>query len=151
MFTSILLSPPNHRPPNTNNAATTRITKITRTATIPVLAALLLSAISLFLLFIDAASIHATWPPHVKPRLFRPLAKLKLLQSHNSNQLPKRNTQTPARSLQAVPVASSECRLQTRPHHPVSDPLDSAASKLVQEQRSSLEFRARRGSGLAIS
>jgi hypothetical protein len=47
MLTSILLSPPNHRPPNTNKAPTTRITKITRTATMPVLAVLLpLSAIS---------------------------------------------------------------------------------------------------------
>jgi hypothetical protein len=47
MLTSILLLLPNQRPPKTNNAPTIRITKITRTATIPVLAALLpLSAIS---------------------------------------------------------------------------------------------------------
>ena len=51
MLTSIRLSPPNQRPPNTNNAATTRITKITRTAMIPVLAVLLpLSAISFLLI-----------------------------------------------------------------------------------------------------
>src|SRR5215216_4414768 len=54
MLTSILLSPPNQRPPNTNNAATTRITKITRTAMIPVLAVLLVSsAISFFSLLSD--------------------------------------------------------------------------------------------------
>jgi hypothetical protein len=45
MFTSIRLSEQNHRPPKTKNPATTIITNITRTATIPVLAALLFSAI----------------------------------------------------------------------------------------------------------
>src|SRR6185369_8485540 len=59
MFTSTRLLPVNHRPPNTNNAPTTRITKITRTATIPALAVLLpLSAISFSSCLFDRLEPH---------------------------------------------------------------------------------------------
>src|SRR4029453_13040680 len=79
MLTSILLFPLNIRPPNTNSAANRIITKITNTATTPVLL-LLLSAI-----YSPPVSSNSS-QESVNSQLFRHLTTLELLLSRNWNQ-----------------------------------------------------------------
>src|ERR1041385_5694275 len=52
-------------------------------------------------------------PNVLRPRLFRLRATSKPRPLHNSNQLPMRNKQMPARSLPAEPDVSSVCRHRT--------------------------------------
>jgi len=88
------------RPPKTNSAATTTITKITSTATTPVLPLPPSSPI-----FFSSCRFTR--------RSFHRRAVLELHQSHNSNQLPKQSKQMPVQSLPVARVSSSACPRQT--------------------------------------